>query len=449
MAPQQLEAIAKTDKLLVQGATQGDWWSKQSADLQHNFSTQIKLGMAQGKTIPDMVKATKDLINTKHAGQAEALVRTAVATTQSAAQKKYFDANPDIIRGVAWLSSLCRRTCVQCAALDGCAWSWPGLEPIGHAMKFPGTAPIHFACRCSLVPVMRSWSELANVKVKHADNQKVEDLFKAKLKEKGFSDEKIATIHRDQRASMDGQVAKTLHYEDWLKTKPTEFQQQVLGQQRWQLWQDGKAGIDQMVDGNGQPLSVAELHQAVKDNVAVPAKQAVEGQSGLSLGERNILSAMRTAAVQEDSYRSAWLSGKGVVVDQATTHTLKAEEFTQLKKESNLVHLSNALAPAEFWDDSELRLWTNLSGFQGAKLVMPNGKVAIIKLKSGAQWTPDDLRTYLAGLRTAKQNPRKYLTMEAQIAFAFRATGKVTFATTRVGEIQADPKLFRMIFPPL
>jgi hypothetical protein len=47
--------------------------------------------MAQGKTIPDMVKATKDLINTKHAGHAEALVRTATATVQSAAQKKYFD----------------------------------------------------------------------------------------------------------------------------------------------------------------------------------------------------------------------------------------------------------------------------------------------------------------------------------------------------------------------
>ena len=29
MAPQQLEAIANTDKLLVQGATQGEWWKKQ------------------------------------------------------------------------------------------------------------------------------------------------------------------------------------------------------------------------------------------------------------------------------------------------------------------------------------------------------------------------------------------------------------------------------------
>jgi hypothetical protein len=169
----------------------------------------------------------------------------------------------------------------------------------------------------------------------------------------------------------------------------------------------------------------------------------------LSLGERNILAAMRTSAVQQNVYRSAWLSGKGVVVDQATTHTLKAEEFTQLKKASGLVHLSNSLAPAEFWDDSELRLWTNLEGFQGAKLVMPNGKVAIIKLKSGARWTPDDLAIYLRGLRTAKLNPSKYRSIETQIAFALRATGKVTFATTQVGEIQTDPKLFRMIYPAL
>jgi hypothetical protein len=57
---------------------------------------------------------------------------------------------------------------------------------------------------------------------------------------------------------------------------------------------------------------------------------------------------------------------------------------------------------------SELRLWTNLEGFQGAKLVMPNGKVAIVKLKSGMKWTLDDLAIYLRGLRTAKLNPSKY-----------------------------------------
>jgi hypothetical protein len=50
------------------------------------------------------------------------------------------------------------------------------------------------------------------------------------------------------------------------------------------------------------------------------------------------------------------LSDKGIVVDQAATHTLKAEELTQLKKASGLVHLSNSLAAGEFWDDSELRL---------------------------------------------------------------------------------------------
>jgi hypothetical protein len=147
--------------------------------------------------------------------------------------------------------------------------------------------------------------------------------------------------------------------------------------------------------------------------------------------------------------RSSWLSGKGVVVDQATTHTLKAAELASLVKEPDLVHLSNSLAPAEYWDDSELRLWANLSGFRGAKLVLPNGKVAIIKLKIGARWTPDDIAVYLRGLRTAKQNPGKYRSIEAQIAFAFRATGKVTFATTRVGEVESDAKLFKMIFAPL
>jgi hypothetical protein len=80
---------------------------------------------------------------------------------------------------------------------------------------------------------------------------------------------------------------------------------------------------------------------------------------------------------------------------------------------------------------------------------MPNGKVAIVKLKAGQEWTPDDLRIYLRALRTAKQNPGKYNSTEAQIGFALRATGKLTFATTRVGEVESDAKLFKMIFPPL
>jgi hypothetical protein len=290
---------------------------------------------------------------------------------------------------------------------------------------------------------------LANVKVKHADDKTVEALFQQKLKEKGFSDEKIATIQMNQRASIDGEVSRSITYEQWLKSKPVPFQQSVLGQQRWQLWHDGKADLSQMVDGDGSPLSVAELHQAVKDNVAIPVKAKAEGEAGLSLGERNILAAMRTSAVKESAYRSAWLSGKGIVVDQATTHTLKAEEFTQLKKESGLVHLSNALAAGEFWDISELRLWANLEGFQGAKLVMPNGKALILKLKAGMRWLPDDLAVYLRGLRTARQNPGKYRSEESQIAFALRSTGKVTFASTLAGEIQSDAKLFKMIFPRL
>jgi hypothetical protein len=38
-------------------------------------------------------------------------------------------------------------------------------------------------------------------------------------------------------------------------------------------------------------------------------------------------------------------------------------------------------------------------------------------------------------LRTAKQNPGKYRSLEAQVANAFRSTGAVTFAVTQVGEV--------------
>jgi len=41
---------------------------------------------------------------------------------------------------------------------------------------------------------------------------------------------------------------------------------------------------------------VEELHAAVRDNVAIPVKAKADGEAGLSLGERNILSATAACA---------------------------------------------------------------------------------------------------------------------------------------------------------
>lgn len=138
MAPQTLEAVAGTKRLLVQGALTSKWFGQQSDSLAHNFSAEIQRGLLRGAPIQDMTKPVRDLLQVK-AVQAEATVRTCVASVQSEAARRYFDENADIISGVCWLATLeVHRTCLTCANLDGRAWSWPDLKPLGgNKVTFP------------------------------------------------------------------------------------------------------------------------------------------------------------------------------------------------------------------------------------------------------------------------------------------------------------------------
>ena len=53
--------------------------------------------------------------------------------------------------GYAWLAVLDDRTCERCEALDGNRWT-ADFEPVGEALEYPGDPPLHFGCRCALVP---------------------------------------------------------------------------------------------------------------------------------------------------------------------------------------------------------------------------------------------------------------------------------------------------------
>ena len=49
------------------------------------------------------------------------------------------------------------------------------------------------------------------------------------------------------------------NYEDWLKGKDKEFQKDVLGKGKWELWKAGKVGFTDLVDQTGNPVSLGVL----------------------------------------------------------------------------------------------------------------------------------------------------------------------------------------------
>lgn len=441
---QQLQAIANAKKLLVQGSSQKDWWSKQSDDLQFKFAAVIKSGLMAGQSIGQMTGPVADLMQVS-ATQSEALIRTSIAEVQAEAQQTYYENNDDIIKGIQQISTLDARTTPECQARSGLSWEYPSYKPVGHKIDWNGGPPLHWNCRSTSIPVLRSWAELSSKKISTEDNQTVQAVFQQKLADQGFSEAEAAQIQMDQQSSMDGPISEDLSYEDWLKSKPETFQRQVLGQARWQLWQDGRISLLQMIDGSGTPLTIAELHQAITDNVAVPLSKASECQDGLTLGQRVILQQHLSAAAINGEYRSTWIDQSGVTVDQSLTHSITKEEAAKLNESESLVNLSNSTQNNEFWDVSELKTWAAVP-FQTAKLVLPNGRVAIVNLKKGMTWTLDDVKTYETALKAGKE---KYSSISAQVAYAFRKTGKVTFSMTRRGAVELDPKSLRSVYPPM
>ena len=47
--------------------------------------------------------------------------------------------------------------------------------------------------------------------------------------------------------------------EEWLKDQPTETQQKILGPARYKLWRSGRVSLADIIDSNGEPLTIDDL----------------------------------------------------------------------------------------------------------------------------------------------------------------------------------------------
>lgn len=264
LTKQDLKALVSPKTQLIHGNPAADWWAKQSKDLQHRFKQQINIGMAAGETNDQLVqrirgkqigyrmvtiKGRKKQIPAFSGGimdistrEAKTLVRTAVAQVSNQVNWETWLGNSELLRGVQALVTLDNKTTVLCMSRSGGAWDFDG-DPLPQSktkIQFPGIPPWHFNCRTILIPVTKSWEDL--------------------IKEAGGKSKKLLdTVPDSTQSSMNGQVAGDLNYEQWLKNQPVEFQQEVLGMGKWNLWQKGKITMAQMVDQSGNQLTLSQL----------------------------------------------------------------------------------------------------------------------------------------------------------------------------------------------
>ncbi len=206
---------------------------------------QIRLGMANGEGIDKIVArvtGTEGFDRSRNA--ARAMVRTSVNSISNQAQQETWKANSHIIKGWQFLATLDSRTTVICGSLDG------QVFPLGEG-PIP---PRHIQCRSVTVAVTK-------------------DL---KLETKKYN----ATT----RASMDGQVAATTNFDQYLKGKDEAFQNAtLLGKTRGDLWRSGKLDLSDFVRNYNEVIPLDQLRalhpeafggEVVADTVAETVSKA-------------------------------------------------------------------------------------------------------------------------------------------------------------------------------
>lgn len=232
-----IAGIAETS--LVQGALVSDWLNKLSDDVKFGIEQQIKLGAALNETNAQIIKRVMgfESVGTKGSEpfkmlyrDAESLVRTAVMTYANDAKMALYDRNLDIIKGYRHVSTLDSRTSDICMARSGKWWRLPDYKPVGHTLPFR-KLPAHFRCRSLLLPVLKTQNEIGA----------------------GLDEPDV------KRASDAGYVSADMAFDQFLKTKPKAYVEEMLGKGRYELWQKGIITTSNLIDRNGRSLTIDEL----------------------------------------------------------------------------------------------------------------------------------------------------------------------------------------------
>lgn len=207
-------------KSVVQGAVQGAWWSKQSADTAFKYSQAVRQGLAAAETNQQIIARVTQALDVSRR-QAATLVQTSVATVANDARQAVFDKNQDIIKRYRALATLDTNTCLVCAPLDGKEWL-PDGTPIDHNFSLP-RYPLHHNCRCLLLARATSGQP------------------------------------RGGRAAAGGPVPASETLDSWISRQSPAKVEELLGTRRAEMFRAGKLSLDDLVNGSGRPLSVAEL----------------------------------------------------------------------------------------------------------------------------------------------------------------------------------------------
>jgi hypothetical protein len=227
--------------VLIQGAASSDWWSRQAQGLQNKFADEMRRGVALGESNADLIarvrgKAGQSGIMDVSRNSAERLVRASVQAAANTGREAMYEDNSDIIASLQWHATLDTRTSIWCLTRDGHHYSNDAEHKSkdGGPAWLEGPGKLHWGCRSTSVPVLKSWRDL------------------------GID---MDEIPQTTRASMDGQVPASMNFEAWLKKQSAARQDTSLGATAADLWRRGKINFRDLLDQSGRPLTTEQLRE--------------------------------------------------------------------------------------------------------------------------------------------------------------------------------------------
>jgi hypothetical protein len=226
---------------LIYGARSATWWKRQAKDTQIRFANAVRAGVLANETNPQIVARvmgtpiTPGVLKTSRAN-ARTLVHASIQQVANDARLATFRQMGDLVKGVRQLSTLDSRTTDVCIAYSGNEWNLSGV-PMGRTrLPFNGGPPRHWGCRSVLVPITKTFREL------------------------GISMPELGRIS-PRYASADGPTDVTMR--QWLESRTREQLDEQLGKGRARLFRSGKITVQDLVDGRGNPLTLAQLERRV------------------------------------------------------------------------------------------------------------------------------------------------------------------------------------------
>lgn len=187
-------------------------------------STIAREAILLGKSNQQLTQDIMDIIPTQKR-KAETLARTITNHTANVSRNETMKENADVLDGYKWLATLDSRTSLVCASRDGIVY------PVDDNSPKP---PAHFNCRSTITFVVNPEYDLG------AD---------------------IDGTRPSKGSSKAKNVSSDLNYDQWLRNQSPEFQNEVLGKKRAQMFREG-ATLDRFVDERGKRLSLSELQAA-------------------------------------------------------------------------------------------------------------------------------------------------------------------------------------------